>query len=295
MRERRRQEIAIHIRFVAALFCLLVFAGLARAGDTLEIIPLQHRTAEEVIPGLQPFLEPGGALTGMQGNLILRASPANRAQIRQALAALDVAPRQLRITVRQSLDRSREQQSFGLYGKIDTDTVDMAVPPSGRGGAQVEIGDGNSHIGARFDDRSLDQVSRVSQHVRVADGGRAMIQTGVELPLTLREIVDGPHGRTVRESVVFYSAGSGFYVAPQLIGDRVTLDIHPVQQTLDAAAPRRVVGQQLHTRISGRLGEWIALGGSDTQDQQDRRRLLDAGQRNTRESGQVWLKVDVVE
>ena len=150
-------------------------------------------------------------------------------------------------------------------------------------------------VGARFDDRSLDQVSKVSQHVRVADGGRAMIQTGVELPLTLREVVDTPHGRTVRESVVYYSAGSGFYVAPQLIGERVTLDIHPVQQTLDAAAPRSVVGQQLHTTISGHLGEWIALGGGDTQDQQNRRRLLGASQSNTRESGQVWLKVDLAE
>ena len=171
--------------------------------------------------------------------------------------------------MRQSLERSREQQSFELHGKIDTDNVDIAVPPSGPGGAQVDIGDGNSHIGARLDDRSLDQISRVSQHVRVADGGRALIQASVELPLTLRESVVGPHGRMVRESVVFHSAGSGFHVAPQLIGDRVTLDIHPVQQTFDAAAPRSVVGQQLRTTVSGRLGEWIALGGGDTQDQQD--------------------------
>ena len=248
-----------------------------------------------MIPRLQPFLEPGGALTGMQGNLILRASPANRAQIRQALAALDVAPRQLLITVRQSLDRTRAQQSFELHGRVDTDNVDIAVPPSGRGGAQIEIGDNNSHIGARLDDRSLDQTSRVSQQVRVADGGRAMIRTGVELPLTLRETVNDRYGQSVRESVVFYRAGSGFHVSPQLIGDRVTLDIHPVQQTLDVTAPRSVVGQQLHTTISGRLGEWIALGSSDTQDQQDARRLLGTGQSNTRESGQVWLKVDVVE
>lgn len=285
----------MHIRITAALFCLLALGGLARAEDTLEIIPLQHRTAEEVIPQLQPFLEPGGVLTGMRGNLILRASPANRAQIKQALAALDVAPRQLTITVRQSLDRTRAQQSFGLHGRVDTDSVDIAVPPSGRGGAQVDIESGNTRLGARLDDRSLNQVSRVSQHVRVADGGRAMIQAGVELPLTLREIVDGPYGRTVRESVVFYHTGSGFYVAPQVVGDRVTLEIHPVQQSFDAASPRQVVGQELHTTISGRLGEWITIGGGDTQEQQNHRRLLGTGQRSTRESGQVWFKVDMVE
>ncbi len=285
----------MHIRLVAALFCLLAFVGLARAADTLEVIPLQHRTAEEVIPRLLPFLEPGGALSGRQGNLILRASPANRAQIRQALAALDVAPRQLLITVRQSLDRTREQKSFELHGRVDTDAVDIAVPPSGPGGARVDVEGGSTHIGARLDDRSLDQVSRVSQHVRVADGGRALIQASVELPFRLLEIVDSPYGRTVRESVVFYRSGSGFYVAPQLVGDRVDLDIHPVQQTFDTASPRDVVGQELRTTVSGRLGEWIALGGGDTQEQQDHRRLLGTRQTDTRETRQVWLKVDVVE
>ncbi|MDP3123229.1 MAG: hypothetical protein Q8M46_01365, partial [Thiobacillus sp.] len=55
----RRQEAAMHIRIIAALFCLPALAGLARAEDALEVIPLQHRTAEEVIPQLQPLLEPG--------------------------------------------------------------------------------------------------------------------------------------------------------------------------------------------------------------------------------------------
>src|SRR5512143_2967741 len=283
------------IRFATALFFLLALVGLARADDALEIIPLQHRTAEEVIPSLRPFLEPGGVLTGMQGKLILRASPANRAQIKQALAALDVAPRQLRITVRQSLDRAREQKSFGIHGTVDTDAVDINVPPSAPGGAQVEIGSGSAHVGARLDDRSLDQVSRVTQHVRVADGGRALIEASVEMPLTLLEIVDGPYGRTVRESVVFYNVGSGFYVAPQVVGDRVNLEIHPVQQTFDAASPRDVVGQELRTTVTGRLGEWIALGGGDMSDQQDHRRLLGKRQTESRDTRQVWLKVDVVE
>ena len=283
------------IRFATALFFLLALVGLARADDALEIIPLQHRSAEEVIPSLRPFLEAGGVLTGMQGKLILRASPANRAQIKQALAALDVAPRQLRITVRQSLDRTREQKSFGLHGKVDTDAVDINVPPSGAGGAQVDIGSGSTHVGARLDDRSLDRVSRVTQHVRVADGGRALIQASVEMPLTLLEIVDGPYGRTVRESVVFYNVGSGFYVAPQVVGDRVNLEIHPVQQTFDADRPRDVAGQELRATLTGRLGEWIALGGGEMSDQQDHRRLLGKRQTESRDTRQVWLKVDVVE
>jgi hypothetical protein len=95
------------------------------------------------------------------------------------------------------------------------------------------------------------------------------------MPLTLLEIVDGPYGGMVRESVVLYSAGSGFYVAPQIVGDRVNLEIHPVQQTFDAASPRDVVGQELRTTLTGRL--------------------LGKRQSESRETRQMWLKVNVVE
>lgn len=285
----------MHIRFAAALIGLFALAGLARAEVALEILPLQHRTAEEVIPLLRPLLEPDGVLTGMRGNLVLRASDANRAQIRQALAALDVAPRQLRITVRQALERAQERQSLGGFGRVESGTVDIRVPPAGPVGAQAVLGNDRAQIGVRLDDRSLDQVSRVTQHVRVADGGQAMIHAGVDLPLTLIEIVDGPYGRTVRESVVFTSVGSGFHVTPQLVGDRVTLDIRPVQQTLAAERPRDVVQQELRTTVSARLGEWIALGGGEAEEQVSHSRLLGTGGSASREGRQVWLMVDVID
>jgi hypothetical protein len=292
---RRSPEAAMHSRFAAALLFLFALVGYARAADVLEVIPLQHRTAEEVIPSLRPFLEPGGALTGMGSNLILRASPANRAQIKQALAALDVAPRQLRITVRQSLALAGEQKSAGLHGKLDSRAIRLAVPPGAPGGAQLALGSDNAHLGAQFDDRSLDQVSRVSQQVRVADGGSALIQASVELPLTLREVVEGPYGRTVRESLVFYSVGSGFYVVPQLVGDRVNLEIRPMQQAFAAGSSQAIAGQELHTTVGGRLGEWIPLGGGEAQDLQSHRRLLGKQQAESRDTRQVWLRVDVVE
>lgn len=277
-------------RLFACLLCLAALVAPVRGDDALEVLPLQHRTAEEVIPLLRALLEPGGALTGMQGNLILRASQANRAQIREALAALDVAPRQLRITVRQSLDRQHDRQAAELYGRLGGDRVDVRVPPSAPGGARVEIGGADGRVGLRLDDRSLDRMSRVTQQVRVADGGHAMIHAGVELPFTLTETVVGPYGRSVRESVVYRHVGSGFSVVPRVIGERVTLDIHPVQQGF--ASPQVVVGQSLHTTVTGRLGEWIELGGSRSADVREQQRLLGTRDTTVQETRTVWLKVE---
>ena len=44
---------------------LMLLALSARAQNALEIITLRHRTAEHVLPSLQPLVEPGGTLSGL--------------------------------------------------------------------------------------------------------------------------------------------------------------------------------------------------------------------------------------
>ncbi len=276
------------------LFVLSAVFSSAQAQDALEILPLQHRAVEDVLPSLQPLLEPGGVLTGMRGQLILRASASNREQIRQALAALDTPLRQLRITVRQSLARATDTREAGLYGKVESGPVDLRLPSVGRGGVRVEAGPDTARIGARIDDRSLEQSSRISQQLQVSEGGRAFIHAGISRPLIQREVVWGPYGREVRDSTVFQEIGSGFYVQPRLVGDRVSLDINPVQQIDSASGRREVLEQQTHTTLSGRLGEWIAVSGGETSDPQRERALAYARHSDTRQDQQVWLKVELV-
>jgi len=65
------------------------------------------------------------------------------------------------------------------------------------------------------------------------------------------------------ESVVYRDLGSGFTARPTLAGDTVTLEIGPRQET-PLRDPRGAVQvQRLSTTVSGRLGEWIPLGGTD--------------------------------
>jgi type II secretory pathway component GspD/PulD (secretin) len=87
------------VRLVLAV--LLAAAPLAAgAQQALEIISLRYRTVEQVVPALQPLVEPGGTLSGSRGQLFLRASPANVAEIRRALDAIERPSRRLPIPVR---------------------------------------------------------------------------------------------------------------------------------------------------------------------------------------------------
>ena len=91
---------------------LLLFASpAALAQGMLEVIPLRHRTADQVIPVLRPLLEPGGALSGQYNQLIVRTSPGNLAQIRTALDAIDQPTRSLMISVRFDMAQNAARSS----------------------------------------------------------------------------------------------------------------------------------------------------------------------------------------
>jgi hypothetical protein len=152
---------------------------------SLEIISLKHSTVEQVLPALRPLLEPGGMLSGQQGQLFLRASPANVADIRRALQAIDRPLRRLQISVRFDEAGEASRERLEASGRI------------GNRASEVELRAQNSH-------RALDQ--RIDERVQVVEGGRAFISTGQSRP-ALQEAV------------------TGFEVVPRLSGDRVFLDI----------------------------------------------------------------------
>ncbi len=285
----------MHRLFALPLLALAVVPAPALADGDLEIIRLQHRSVEDVLPLLQPLLEPGGVLTGMHGQLVLRASPANREQLRQALAAFDIPLRQLRITVRQSLERATASREAELYGKVESGPVELRLPPVGREGARIGAKADGTRIEVRLADRELEQNSRVSQQLQVSEGGQAYIHTGISRPQVQREVIWGPYGHEIRDSVVYQDIGSGFQVHPRLVGDRVSLEITPHQQAISSSDRRVVIGQHMHVTLTGRLGEWIEVGSGETGDTQRDRALAYSRTADTRQGQRVWLKVELVD
>ncbi len=122
--------------FLLALALLTCLTALA---DELEIIDLHHRRADDVVPIVLPLLEAGGALTGADDKLFVRSNPANLAQIREAVAAIDRPQRQLLITVGQGSGDARDGTSVRGSAAIGGGDVQVGVnrPPAGESGATV--------------------------------------------------------------------------------------------------------------------------------------------------------------
>jgi hypothetical protein len=136
-------------------------AGHPWAQQALEIIPLRHRTVDQVLSALQPLVEPGGTLSGSRGQLFLRASPDNVAEIKRALEVIDRPAKRLQISVRLDDVLERERRAIEGSGVI-----------SNRG-ARITVTAEDSRAGA---------TERVDQRVQVLEGGRAFIFTGQSRP-----------------------------------------------------------------------------------------------------------------
>jgi hypothetical protein len=126
------------------------------------------------------------------------------------------------------------------------------------GGADGGAGAWSSRSGARH-----------AQQVQVIEGGRAFVAVGQSLPLPLTQLAIGPDGVAVSQGIVWRDLATGFYAAPRVQGDRVTLEISPQQESADPAQAGGVHGARLQSTVSGRFGEWIELGGSSGEVRQE--------------------------
>ncbi len=290
------------LRGLLAAVALLATAALAQPA-TLEVIPLRYRTAEQLIPVLRPLLDKSGTLSGMQNQLIVRTTPANLADIKKVLATLDAAPRQLMITVRQDALIDRERTQADISGRVSTGSATVAIPGDGnvRGGS-VEAQRGNDVVRSRIDStRSLD-ADRNTQSVRVLEGSRAFINAGQSIPVPQRQVVrtmvNGQLVERFGNTVEYRDVTTGFYVVPRLAGDRVTLEINPQRDTLanpEQNLPRGSVNiQQAATTVSGRLGEWIEVGGIVQGVANQQTAILGSTRELSRDNRQILLKVDEI-
>jgi type II secretory pathway component GspD/PulD (secretin) len=270
------------IGIAGLLLAIASTAALAQA--TLEVIQLRNRPAEQVIPILRPLLEPGGALSGQNFQLIVRTSPRNLAEIRKVLASIDAPARRLVISVR--FDSTAESARDGV-----------AASARIRAGGNPAAPDA-SRVDVRIVDSRSSRDERVDQRIQVLEGGRAFISTGEARPVRQREVVRTPQGTLTRESTVMQEVSTGFEVVPRVSGDIVLLEISPQRQAFDSAPagqrPSDVTSQQASTTASGRLGEWFELGGAGGASARDERGILSTVQARSSESRSIWVRVDEV-
>jgi type II secretory pathway component GspD/PulD (secretin) len=128
-------------------------------------------------------------------------------------------------------------------------------------------------ISVRFDATQDSRSSRgdqVDQRIQVLEGGQATISTG--------------------ESRNYAQAGTGIAIMPRVSGNNVTLDIGAQQEAFTRGGA--IQGERAVSTMSGRLGEWIELGGTGISSTRSESGILSSRDRSTIGDRRIWVKVN---
>ncbi len=277
------------------LSLLLVFTSLP-ALAAVEVIQLNYRSTEEILPLIRPLLDSDGVASGMGSQLILRTSPGNLAEIKSLLNSLDKAPRRLNISVMQNVDGETIRHLTELSGSVSAGHARISVPGgTDSKGLTIAAGQGSDQLRARINStRELAGDNKTLQ-IQVLEGSQALVSVGQSVAVPQRQIVQSPWHTQVIESTQYRDVDSGFYVRPRLNGDRVTLEISTQNDAVEGSsyggAPA-VRAQKVMTTVSGRLGEWIVLGGTLQQGDENTSTIASHTTSSKQERRNVLLKVE---
>ena len=282
-------------KFFLPLTVILLFSATALQAEPLEleVITLKYRTAQDVIPILQPFVNSaGGTLTGTQNQLIVRTTPKNLAEIRQILAGIDTLPKRLIITVRQDTGLNLQRREAEISGNAKIGNAQVIVPRRSGSGLVVEKSGGGSTVRGRVLDSQSSQDENATQRLQVLEGGQAFIRAGQSVPVQGQTVISTPQGAQTVDSVQFRDVTSGFYVRPRVSGDIVTVEINQQRDTPGVGGSVNV--QQASSVVSGRLGEWMELGGiAQQRSQQDQSLGSRSSERNS-DQRRIYIKVEEI-
>ena len=281
-------------RFPTALCVfLLLYTSAIRADYPIEVIELRHNLLQDVMPVIRPLMSEGETLTGMNNQLIVKAPPERVRQIRELLAQIDRPPRRLVVMVSNQGNLDRYSRGYSTAADINSGDGNITINPRARqretASAGIESGDSRARAGVH--DATSQGGRSVGQHVQVMEGRRAWINAGVQVPVRSREGYISGGVPYERRSITYHDVRSGFYVIPRVQGEFVTLEILQ-HDDRPGERPRTFRTQSTGTTVSGRLGEWIDLGGISNTGSDNRRDIGQSASRGMTQGQQIWVRVE---
>lgn len=262
--------------------CLTGITLLATAANEFKIITLQHRFAEDLLPTIQPMVGADGTVSGIQNQLIVRASAERMAEIEQLVATLDVERQNLRITVSNQGSQQFQNRDISVQGRKRFGNVEISNSRLPRNAPEVvQIG---------IDDRQTASTSNSNQFLTVADGQRAFITVGQAVPFTQEWVVLTRRYASVQRTTDFVDVSTGFAVRPRTIGNQIELEITPRIAKLNQGG--YIDFDELSTVVRVRKGEWLDIGGLMQQKDDVSRAILSRQSGNQSQNSQLSIRVD---
>ena len=261
-----------NLSFLLALVLLATLCSFSFAGN-FEIINLKHRPANEIIPIIEPLVSDEGRITGDQYVLFIETDAANLEQIKQVIATLDTKIHQLKLSVLYADKKTLARMQANL-------NVDVQIGDSKKIQADGKIISTNRN-------KDIENIHTVM----VTEGLWADLQTGFNVPVRTR--ISNPNG-TVTENYTYHQVKAGFKIQPQLNGNNIKLNITTKQARRSTEYAGQIETYEVSTTVSGKLNQWIALGGIANETASQQSGISFSTSRQEQNKHQVYVKVELV-
>lgn len=273
----------MHKRLLGWLLACLLLSPLATgylaAADQFKIISLQHRFAQDILPMIEPMVGLSGSVRAIDNHLLVSTSPDRFSQIEAVISQLDVARKNVRITVSHASDIQAEQRGVGVSGRGRIGNVEITTSRGARDGINIDL-----------QDRGSVYSSMGSEFLTVVDGERAFIRVGQSVPYTQQWVYLTNRYINIQQTVEFQDITTGFAVRPRYIGEQVELEITPRIARLNQAG--FIDFEELSTVITVKPGEWFDLGGNMQNRDAVSREILSVSSGGNRQSSGLRIRVD---
>ena len=232
------------------------------------------------------MLKPNDAITGTGFQLFIRTDKKTLEEISRLLQAMDKAPRNLIIKVRNNVDAGSNSTDFDASGnyKIGDDVqVVVGDNPPNKEGTKVKV------------NRTKNTTKQNSEHMlRVVEGGQAFIAAGKIRPYEHRTIIRHRYGVSVYDNIDYQDVTSGFYVTPRLSGNgTVILNVQPHYRSVNDQHAGTIDVQEADTTIEAKIGEWVQIGGVDTGGSSKENGILSTSRNSSDLQSAIFIKVEV--
>ncbi len=257
---------------------------MAHAVTEFKIISLQHRFADDILPLIQPLAGDESTITGLQNQIIVRATPEKMAEIEQIIASLDVVQKNLKITVSHQKNQTQFSDGAGAtirkrFGNVEINNNTHRSQRNRADGVQIGV-----------ENQSRATRSNSHQFINVLDGGEGFIRVGQSVPFTQEWVRYMQRYISVQRTTTYVDITTGFGVRARSVGNQVELEITPriAQQNQQGF----IDFEELTTVVRVNKGEWFDLGGTMQQSDEVSRAILSYKNQRQTTDGTLEIRVD---
>jgi hypothetical protein len=262
-------------RLKVVLFLLFFFAAPLQAETEIEVIPLKHRLATELIPVVQTLVGKEGSVTACDQKLIIKASSEDLDGIKKVLNQLDRKRQTLRIMVRQGVSRGQVGRQRDFIS--NEDAAGKSPPDMLRERGAYRLGNLENSI---------------TQSLQVLDGESALLIVGKEVPFTRELALLAGRHTGIAQKIDFREVTTGFWVRPCLRGEEILLEITPHMAFLEPLPEGVMDFQKLTTSVRVPLNEWYNLSNHLKNGDEVSRAILLWRTGRGSEERHIWVKVE---